>query len=230
MPKDALKCIASWRRHLPDHEIVEWNEDNFDVNVCPYTAEAYRQGKYAFVSDYARFWVIYHQGGVYFDTDVEVIRPMEAILDAGPFMGIEKSFATNGQDPDAWIGVGSGLGFGAPPGMPFFKELLDYYASKSFDLNEGTVVYHTTRLLREHGLKNINEVQQVAGLTIYPDDYFCPMDSTTGLIHLTGRTYTIHHYSCSWMDHNTLSFRMHLLKNFLIKIFGPRLIMRITRK
>ena len=75
----AKKCIASWRLFFPGYEIKEWNEDNFDVNIIPYTADAYKAGKYAFVSDYARFWVLYHFGGVYFDTDVEVIRPMDDV-------------------------------------------------------------------------------------------------------------------------------------------------------
>lgn len=88
-PALAKNCIASWRKFFPGYEIREWNEDNFDVNIIPYTAEAYTCKKYAFVSDYARFWVLYKYGGLYFDTDVEVIRPMDDIVARGPFMGIE---------------------------------------------------------------------------------------------------------------------------------------------
>ena len=77
-------CIASWRKYLPDYEIKEWNEDNFDVNIIPYTEEAYKAKKYAFVSDYARFWILYKYGGLYFDTDVEVIKPMHDIIARGP--------------------------------------------------------------------------------------------------------------------------------------------------
>ena len=89
LPKMAVKCIASWRKFLPDYEIKEWNEDNFDVNIIPYTKDAYADGKYAFVSDFARFWILYRYGGVYFDTDVEVIKPMDDIIGRGPFMGLE---------------------------------------------------------------------------------------------------------------------------------------------
>ena len=89
LPDLAQRCIASWRKFLPDYEIREWNEDNFDVNSIPYTAEAYRQKKYAFVSDYARFWIMYHYGGLYFDTDVEIICPMDDIIERGCFMGFE---------------------------------------------------------------------------------------------------------------------------------------------
>ena len=93
LPPLALECIASWRKFLPDYEIKEWNEDNFDVNSIPYTAEAYRQKKYAYVSDYARFCILYQYGGIYFDTDVEVIKPLNDIIAKGNFMGFE-------QDPD----------------------------------------------------------------------------------------------------------------------------------
>ena len=86
LPPLAIKCIESWKKFLPDYEIKGWNEDNFDVNIIPYTQEAYQAKKYAFVSDYARFWILYKYGGIYFDTDVEVIRPLDDIIARGPFM------------------------------------------------------------------------------------------------------------------------------------------------
>ncbi|MDE6612292.1 MAG: glycosyl transferase, partial [Muribaculaceae bacterium] len=89
LPESALKCIASWRKYFPDYQIIEWNEDNFDVNAIPYTAQAYAAKKYAFVSDYARFKILYDHGGLYFDTDVEVIKPFDDILERGAFMGFE---------------------------------------------------------------------------------------------------------------------------------------------
>lgn len=229
LPKDARKCIESWRKFFPDHEIKEWNEDNFDVSCNKYVEEAYRQKKYAFVSDYARFKVLHEYGGLYFDTDVEVIRPMDRMIAAGPFMGFEKSLATNGHGQGGGLGVAPGLGMAAEAGMPWLKSIIDYYDSIAFDISEGTIVYHTTRLLTAEGLKDENRVQHVAGFTIYPDDYLCPMDSTTGIVTKTDNTVSIHHYSCSWMDHDTLSFRLHLLKNRLIKIFGPKTIMHVAR-
>ena len=90
LPKDAQKCIMSWKKYLPDYEIKEWNESNFDVNCCPYVMGAYEAKKYAFVSDYVRFYILYHEGGLYFDTDVEIIRNMEHIVTAGNFMAFEK--------------------------------------------------------------------------------------------------------------------------------------------
>ena len=108
LPDSALKCIESWKKYLPDYEIVQWNEDNFDVNSIPYVAEAYAARKYAFVSDYARFYVLYNQGGVYFDTDVEAVAPLDDILEKGPYMGMER--ALSGE-----MAVNPGLGFAAEP-------------------------------------------------------------------------------------------------------------------
>lgn len=224
LPESAQKCIASWRKFLPGYEIIEWNEDNFDVNSIPYTAQAYADKKYAFVSDYARFKILYEQGGLYFDTDVEVIRPMDDIIATGPFMGFEKNLQT--QKDNKAPGVNPGLGLGASPKMPIYAEILDFYGKKDFNIADGTVVSHTTAILKRRGLVDENCKQEVAGLTIYPTDVFCPMDSTSGLTEITDSTVSIHHYSCSWIDHTTFGYRMHLLKNKLVKIFGRKVVMR----
>lgn len=225
LPKDAQECIASWRKFFPDYEIKEWNESNFDVNCCPYVREAYEQKKYAFVSDYARFWVLYNIGGLYFDTDVEVISSFDQIIEKGNFMGFEKSLATQNPESGEPLGVAVGLGMGAEPNMPLIKTFLEFYESKPyFSIEDGTIVVYTTEILKKYGLVNEHRLQNVAGFSIYPADYFCPMDSTTGLIEMTENTVSIHHYSCSWIDKNTLCFRLHLLKNKMIKIFGPKFV------
>ena len=113
LPESAQKCIASWRKFFPDYEIVEWNEDNFDVRSIPYTAQAYDAKKYAFVSDYARFKILYEHGGIYFDTDVEVIRPFDDILARGAFMGYE----IDPKEGDITGYVAPGLGLGVNPGL-----------------------------------------------------------------------------------------------------------------
>ena len=89
LPEDAKKYIESWRKYCPGYEIKEWNESNFDINCCDYVREAYEAKKWAFVSDYARFYILYQYGGLYFDTDVEMIRPLFSILQKGSFMGME---------------------------------------------------------------------------------------------------------------------------------------------
>ena len=198
-PKLALKCIESWKRFLPDYEIKEWNEDNFDVNIVPYTAEAYSAKKYAFVSDYARFWILYHEGGLYFDTDVEVIKPMGDIVDRGGFMGIEVD-GKSGNFP--WIAPGLGLGVEA--GNEIYKAIIDYYAAQRYLDADGTpsnttVVKHATKVLMSHGLKPTNGLQQVGSLWIYPKDYFNPLDNNTGRLKITDHTVSIHWYAKSWI-------------------------------
>ena len=234
LPKDALECIASWRKYLPDYEIKEWNESNFDVNCCPYVKQAYEAKKYAFVSDYVRFFVLFKEGGLYFDTDVEIIKDMNHIIAVGNFMAFEKSFATQQQDRGEFctelLGVAPGLGLGVRSGLEIIGELLDFYNAKEyFAIADGTVVDYTTEILKRHGMVNEHRLQKVADVNIYPADYFCPMDSTTGIITKTKNTVAIHHYSCSWIDHNTMSWRIHILKNKLIAILGERWIMKISQ-
>ncbi len=229
LPKSAQKCMASWRKFLPDYEIKEWNEDNFDVNIIPYTQQAYEAKKFAFVSDYARFWILYKYGGVYFDTDVEVIKPLNDIIEKGPFLGIEAP-ATLSKKQVAE--VAPGLGMAAPPGQDLFRTLLDLYDNIAFVLADGsynqkTIVKYTTEILHNNGFNRKNEIQEVSGFTIYPADYFCPMDSTTGIITITTNTRTIHHYDCSWINHLSLSYQIHLLKNRIYRIIGTSIAKKI---
>ena len=232
LPQDAQKCIASWKKYLPNYEIKEWNESNFNVDCCSYVKEAYEANKYAFVSDYVRFYVLYHEGGLYFDTDVEIIKKIDDIIALGNFMAFEKSLAIQEQ-PQATqmtLGVAPGLGLGMNPKLDLIRELLDFYEAKErFAVKDGTVVNYTTEILKRHGLINEHRLQKVAGITIYPADYFCPMDSTTGIITLTDNTVAIHHYSCSWIDHSTMSWRLHILKNQMIKIFGANFVLGIAK-
>lgn len=229
LPDDALKCIASWRRHMPEYEIIEWNEDNFDVNICPYTQKAYEEKKYAFVSDYARFWILYNYGGLYFDTDVELIKSLRDIVAKGAYIGIEKSQATKTVNPTGWVGINPGLGIGAEKGNAVYGDILQKYNGMTFDINGGTVVKHTTDVFTKYGFDGKNHIQEVGHITVYPDNYFCPMDSTTGIVRISPDTYSIHHYSCSWMNRNSLRFKFHLLKNRLIKIFGEKSVISVSR-
>lgn len=198
LPESAKKCIDSWRNYLPDYEIKEWNEDNFDVNIIPYTEEAYRLKKYAFVSDYARFWILYKYGGLYFDTDVEVIKNMDDIIARGPFMGIEA-----GATP-AQLGVAPGLGLGVNPGLGLYKEMLNIYKKKHFTtwtgIMEDTVVTIMTRLLSKKDKVNLGKgICQCGGIYLYAPEYFCPKNYYTGEMNITDRTVCIHHYSASWV-------------------------------
>lgn len=215
LPKSAQKCIASWRKYLPDYEIKEWNESNFDVNIIPYTAEAYKAKKYAFVSDYARFWILYKYGGLYFDTDVEVIKNMDNIIVKGPFMGCEKRNINCLTKSPA---IAPGLGLGVTPGFPLYKDLLNIYDKKHLFSRLGkieeTIVGITTRLLEERGLEQDNEgIWHCLDLNIYPEEYFCPKNYYTGELVITPNTCSIHHYTATWHK-NTKTF-LEKLKNRL---------------
>ncbi len=231
LPELAEKCIASWRKYLPDYEIREWNEDNFDVNIIPYTAEAYTQGKYAFVSDYARFWILYKYGGIYFDTDVEVIRPIDDIIARGNFMGCETDASNNGGDaisvaPGLGLGVNPGLGLGVNPGLGLMKKMLDYYDGLHFEFVPGgmgqlTIVHIATDVLRKAGLKEQPGIQQVGDVCIYPAEYFCPINLNTGRIHVKPNTHTIHHYAGTWQD------KHFSWKELLKKILPEKILLKI---
>jgi len=224
IPPLAQECIASWKKFLPDYEIKEWNESNFDVNIIPYTAEAYKQKKYAFVSDYARFWIMYHYGGLYFDTDVEVIKPMDDIIAKGNFMGFE-------QDPDGvntpgcfapryCFAINPGLGFGITKGHPFMKRMIELYDGLKFETAPidiswyKTIVAYTTELLCQEGLKNEKGVQEVSNITIYPAEYFAPIHAITGRLHITENTRTIHRYAGSWNEKKQKSIT-DIIKHYL---------------
>jgi mannosyltransferase OCH1-like enzyme len=207
LPESAKKCIASWRKFFPDYEIKEWNEDNFDVNIIPYTTEAYQAKKYAFVSDYARFWILYHYGGIYFDTDVEVIKPMDDILARGPFMGIE-----NRKPP---INVAPGLGLGVEAYNPVYKMILEQFVNNLYRINQlqkGNVVYFATKIFKELGLKDENKLQIISEFTIYPSEYFNPYNYVNGVLDIKSETRSIHWYGGSWMS------RFKRIKLFLGRI------------
>lgn len=247
LPESAQKCIASWRKFLPDYEIWQWSEeanenglspalpsrkggDNrknlfdkilaFDVNSIQYTREAYEAKKYAFVSDYARFWILYHYGGLYFDTDVEIIKPMDDIIENGPFMGIEIP-SNNGSLPK----VAPGLGLGAEPAMTFYKDALEKYSRLSFLFADGTpnlktIVSYNTELLEKRGLQPMNDIQIVDRIWIYPVDFFNPFNDLTGQLIITTNTRTIHWYSKTWQKVNP--FRMWLSR-MSHRVFGTKI-------
>ena len=221
LPKSAEKCIASWKKYLPDYEIKRWDESNFDVNAIPYTREAYAACKFAFVSDYARFWILYHYGGVYFDTDVEVIRPIDDIINRGGLLGVESN--RNGI-----YTVNPGLGFAATQGTAVIGEMVNLYSTFHFINTDGAsdlknIVEITTDYLSSKGLQNTDEIQDCCGFTIYPKDYFCPIDYDTRELKITENTRTIHHYAESWVPRSTR------FKNALSRLFGKRFMTCLIR-
>ena len=191
----AKKCVASWDRYLPDYKKILWNEDNFDIDANPFTKEAYACKKHAFVSDFVRLYVLYHNGGIYMDTDVEAIKGLDEFLDYPAFSGFENQSYLQ-----------SGI-LGAVPQHPWIKRFFDHYKDRSFFRDDGTMelvanVRFMTRISQqEYGLI-VNNREQVLkdGVHIFPNDYFCPMVWETREIKLTQNTHTIHHFAYSWQE------------------------------
>ncbi len=212
LPDIAVKCIESWKKYCPDYEIKRWDEDNFDFSDCPYAVEAYNDGKYAFVTDYARLKVLYELGGVYLDTDVELIKPIDELMEFQGFAGFEKG----GPTPyGRGFFVATGLGLGSVAGHSVIKALIDDYKSISFfkenkkaDLT--ACPERNTEVLRKLGLKCDNTYQIIDGLVIMPTEYLSPSDWVTGKCRITKNTFAIHHYLGSWKKNRVPLWKMRL--------------------
>lgn len=210
-PKLADKCIASWEKYCPDYEIIEWNEDNFDINCCPYVKEAYDSRRFAFVTDYVRLYAMYHFGGIYMDTDVEVTRNLDEFLVHQGFSGFESETQ-----------IPTGI-MAAEKGFPLFKHLLSYYDGRHFvgadgSLDTTTNVQIITDMLLPRGFVPNGTFQIVEGFALYPRDYFCPLDDATGILYKSSNTATIHWFNKSWIPQH-LRIRSRITKVFH-RIFG----------
>ena len=190
----ALKCIASWKKYFPNYEIIEWNEKNFDINQLEFMKKAYEDKKWAFVSDVVRLMVIYEYGGIYFDTDVEVISSYEDILKSSVkgFLGFENTKAVN-----------TGLGFGAEKEHPFIKELIAVYKDIDYrqyadNLSAIACPILTTNLMKNYGYVVEDKMQECCDFLIYPSEYFSPIEYTSGKMYKTQKTHSIHWYNASW--------------------------------
>lgn len=195
IPEEYKHYIETWKKYCPDYQIKEWNEKNFDLNASDYTKEAYEQRKWAFVSDYARLKIIYEEGGVYLDTDVELLKSLDTLLKEKCFLASEKTGY-----------IATGLGFGAEKKNEVIRLLLEEYSNRHFAGKNG-VYDHTacpkrnTKPLQKYGYKfNPDEIVRIKDAIVFPPSYFDPMDSTSGDINISENTYTIHHYSASWIS------------------------------
>lgn len=194
MPELALKCMASWKKFCPDYQVMEWNEDTFDLSSAPlYVRQAYEAKKWAFVTDFVRLQVVYEHGGIYLDTDVELCKPLESLLKNRAYFGFE--------NPN---NVATGLGFGAEKGHPLLKEMIDDYAHIPFILPDGSFDLtpcpkRNTDVLLRHGLVQNGQLQILADqVCILPAEYLCPIAFNTGKMRKTRKTVSIHWFSASW--------------------------------
>lgn len=210
-PKLAHKCITSWKKYFPDYEIIEWNEDNFDVYGHPYTKYCYENKKWAYLSDFVRLKVVCENGGIYFDTDVEVIKTFDKLLNYDAFYGFET---------DNY--VATGLGFGAVRHHKTVKAMLQQYDDMQPDKQgryrlTGCPALNTAALI-PMGLELNGKRQVVEGAVILPIDYLNPYDDPTGKMNKTKNTYSIHWYSKSALDKKAI-LRSNITRPFH-RIFG----------
>ena len=193
LPELAQKCIESWKKYCPDYEIKRWDETNFDMNYNDYVREAYEAKKWAFVTDVVRLYALVNKGGIYMDTDVEVLKPLDEFLEYEAFSGFET-------EKDIPTGI-----MASEKGQELFAELLEEYNGEHFLNRDGTydettnVTRITNTCLKYDFLLN-NRLQTVKGVIFFPKDYFCPKDYRTRVTTVTENTYTIHHFDGSWFS------------------------------
>lgn len=209
-PELIKKCMKSWKEKLPDYQIKCWNTDNFDVNICQYTKEAFSLKKYTYVSDYVRLYALYTDGGIYLDSDIEVIKRFDDLLDHGAFTCFENDHAIA-----AWI-------FGSEKGNPIFKEFMEYYHKTPFLLENGEYdktpnPVPMTKICVQNGLVLNGKTQQLENIIVYQQDYFCPYNRATEELNITSNTYSIHYFNGSWIPDtkkNIIMNRKRIIKKY----------------
>lgn len=224
-PKLMKKCIKSWQRILPDYELRIWTEDTFDISKSVnYVQEAHQQKKYAFVSDYVRLYALYNYGGVYLDTDVEVLKDFSQLFKTETTFGFEDV----GKISTAFIAV--------EPRVMWIKELLDIYAQRSFVLPDGrndqtTNVEFISKYLADKNVDMQKECIDEEHLTIYPSEYFSPRSWASGKYEITNNTYTVHYFAGTWHSPYTRFLTKFFPNSWVAKIAGIKeFILKITRK
>lgn len=194
LPEHAKECIATWREHCPGYEIREWNEDNYDIGQNDYMREAYEAGCYGYVPDYARLDLLYRYGGIYLDVDVRLQKGLDDLRTLTGFTSFEE-----------YPMVNFGGGSGAVAGLPILKDLMTFRAQYHFldakgQQNRTSCGFYETTPLEQHGLHLDGTLQEVAGLMVFPSEYFHPKSTVTGEIHTTPQTRGIHDFGWSWIS------------------------------
>ncbi|MEE5987309.1 exopolysaccharide biosynthesis protein [Ligilactobacillus equi] len=213
LPRHVKKNIITWKKACPDYEITEWNESNFDVHAHPFMAQAYDQGQWAFVSDYARLQVIYEQGGIYLDTDVELLRNLDFLLENDFYAGMQQDIQK----------INTGLGYGAKKHSPVVKAMLAAYDGLVFDPQQKEALACpnlNTMAIESYQVQN----KQTEKVRILPATYLDPIapgDEVENL--LTSETISIHHYLASW------GTKQQQRRRRLISWLGQARVMKLRR-
>ena len=213
-----LKCLASWEKYCPDYEIKEWNEDNFNIEDCPeYVQQAYSVKAWAFVTDVVRLMIVYKNGGIYLDTAVEIIKPLDDLLANEAYFGFEdKEY------------IATGLGFGAAKGNPVVKRMLDSYKDACFINDDGSYDKMTCPVRNTRAIcslfpsdMDVTVVNTIPGATLYPKEFFSPWDSAMRDFEKTENTYSIHWFSASWLSEEEKIVHEYKIKRSRYqKLFG----------
>lgn len=228
-PAKIAKCIESWKKHLPDYEVMIWDTKRFDLNKSQWVKQAFEHKKYAFAADYIRFYALYHYGGIYLDSDVEVLKSFDDLLHLPYFMGAEKA------------GTIEAAILGTEKGMDWVKFCLDYYSGKSFIKPDGNL---DIRKLPEIMVEEIQKKKPIKHVTstklkdietedfqkeviVMPDEFFSPKVFDSREVLITPNTYAIHHYQNSWFSHKAKIY--YRTRSLLIRIFGYKLIYKAER-
>lgn len=208
LPKNLEKCIESWKKYCPEYDIICWNEDNYDISKNDYMREAYEAKAYGFVPDYARLDILYTYGGIYLDTDVELIKPLDDLLYQDAFCGVEK-----------WQTLNFGGCSGAKPQSQAVKAFLDarmdeHYTLKNGYANRNTCGYIDTLTAMKFGYKLTGQKQKILDMTIYPSDYFQPYDYMSGRVEKTQNTFSIHHFNGGWLDEEMIEANKKIVESY----------------
>ncbi len=223
-PPKIARCLASWKKFLPDYEVVLWDTNRFDLNSSIWVRQAFEKKKYAFAADYIRFYALYHMGGIYLDSDVEVLKSFNDLLDLPYFMGAEKA-----QTPEAAI-------IGAEKGCDWIKRCLDYYDNRSFVKEDGSLdirklpeimdeqirIIKPLRILSLQDSFNIRKMDMQKEVLEFNDAFFSPKVFDSREVEITPYTYAIHHYQNSWFSPKAKAY--YRSRAFLVKIFGQKFV------
>lgn len=219
-PTKIAKCIASWKKYLPDYEIMIWDTKRFNLEDSLWVKQAFENKKYAFAADYIRFYALYHHGGIYLDSDVEVLKSFDDLLHLPYFMGAEKA------------GTIEAAILGAEKGERWVKDCLDYYTNRPFIKQDGSMDIRKLpeimveeiqkkmpmHYLSDTNLKEIEKLDFKKEVIVMPDEYFSPKVFDSREVLITPNTYTIHHYQNSWFSPKAKLY--YRTRTLLIRIFG----------
>lgn len=226
-PSKIARCLKSWRKTLPDYDIILWDTKRFDLNSSLWVRQAFEKKKYAFAADYIRYYALYHMGGIYLDSDVEVLKSFDDLLDLPYFIGAEKS-----QMPEAAI-------MGAEKGCDWVKLCLDYYQDRRFIKDDGRLdimvapdimvrnisKVKPVRVLSIENSLNIRKLDMQKELLLFNDVFFSPKVFDSREVEITPYTYAIHHFQNSWFSPKALTY--YHGRSFFVKILGLGMVRKI---